>query len=99
MASGYQYAHDHKDAYTVPQSYLPDPLEQKKFYHPTSRGYEQQIRHRMAQWQTNSSGSKKTGVADGMRIGQMGIGLLRHGTCCFFQKAPGGAYIRLIFIQ
>jgi len=46
---GYQYAHDHEDAF-VPQSYLPKNLESSKFYHPTRRGYENMIKDRLEAW-------------------------------------------------
>jgi putative ATPase len=40
---GYQYAHDHEDGW-VDQAYLP---EERRYYEPTDRGYETQIRERM----------------------------------------------------
>jgi len=46
---GYQYAHDHDDAF-VPQSYLPKNLENSSFYHPTKRGYERMIKDRLEAW-------------------------------------------------
>jgi putative ATPase len=51
---GYQYAHDHKDAY-VPQDYLPDALKGKIFYHPTDRGYEKIVKQRLDQWRNLKS--------------------------------------------
>lgn len=39
---GYQYAHDYPLHY-VRQQYLPDGLEDSKFYEPTNNGYEKQI--------------------------------------------------------
>ncbi len=47
--SGYRYAHDFEDAY-VAQEYLPEELRGKRFYRPTERGFEKEIRRRMAQW-------------------------------------------------
>ena len=44
---GYQYAHDHDDA-VVTQHHLPDELAGKNYYRPTERGYEKQIRERLA---------------------------------------------------
>ena len=46
---GYQYDHDHKDAY-APQEHLPDQLQGKLFYHPAPRGYEDVIRKRLERW-------------------------------------------------
>lgn len=55
--SGYQYAHDHRDAY-VPQDYLPDELKNERFYYPTDRGYERTVKQRLEGWLA----LKKTGV-------------------------------------
>lgn len=46
---GYKYAHDYKYAYDM-QSYLPDSLENCRFYSPSQRGYEKTIKERMAAW-------------------------------------------------
>jgi putative ATPase len=46
---GYQYAHDHKDAY-APQDYLPEKLKGTIFYNPTERGYEKTIKQRLEGW-------------------------------------------------
>ncbi len=56
---GYQYAHDYQDAF-VPQSYLPDALKKRRFYHPSDRGYEKTIGQRMAYWKkrTEEGGSR-----------------------------------------
>ena len=40
---GYKYAHDYPNHY-VKQQYLPDGLEDVKFYEPTDNGYEKQIK-------------------------------------------------------
>lgn len=40
---GYKYAHDYPNHY-VKQQYLPDGLENVKFYEPTDNGYEKQIK-------------------------------------------------------
>ena len=44
---GYQYAHDFKDA-VVEQQHLPDKLKNRRYYFPTERGFEKEIRRRMA---------------------------------------------------
>lgn len=46
---GYKYAHDYKDAF-VPQSYLPEDLEDQRFYFPTDRGYEKTVKLRLETW-------------------------------------------------
>ncbi|MDW7773144.1 MAG: replication-associated recombination protein A [Desulfobulbaceae bacterium] len=45
----YQYAHDDRDA-LVDQNHLPDELKGKKYYEPTTRGYEGIIRDRLIKW-------------------------------------------------
>ncbi|MDA8404922.1 MAG: replication-associated recombination protein A [Desulfobacteraceae bacterium] len=45
----YKYAHDYKDAF-VPQNHLPDKLQNRIFYTPTSRGYEKTIKERLDRW-------------------------------------------------
>jgi putative ATPase len=49
--AGYKYAHDYKDAY-VKQEYLPDKVTKRKFYFPSNRGFESEIRRRMKVWET-----------------------------------------------
>jgi putative ATPase len=46
---GYQYAHDAPDAF-VDQEHLPPELKGRTYYEPTDRGYEAEIRRRLAQW-------------------------------------------------
>jgi putative ATPase len=43
---GYRYAHDYPGA-KVDQEHLPEPIRATRFYHPTDRGFEQTIRERM----------------------------------------------------
>ena len=42
---GYKYAHDFPEHY-VEQQYLPDEVAGRRFYHPSSNGYEKTIRER-----------------------------------------------------
>uniref|UniRef100_A0A7C4CBS3 Replication-associated recombination protein A n=1 Tax=candidate division WOR-3 bacterium TaxID=2052148 RepID=A0A7C4CBS3_UNCW3 len=42
---GYKYAHDSPDA-KVDQEHLPQSLKGRKYYHPTSRGFEGELRRR-----------------------------------------------------
>jgi putative ATPase len=46
---GYQYAHDDKDG-LVEQEHLPSELKGKRYYEPTTRGYEGIIRDRLTKW-------------------------------------------------
>ena len=43
---GYKYAHDYPNHY-VKQQYLPDGMENERFYLPTENGYEKKIREHM----------------------------------------------------
>ena len=45
----YRYAHDEADAYAAGENYLPEGLEQRRFYEPTERGLEAKIRARLAE--------------------------------------------------
>ncbi|UCG14852.1 MAG: replication-associated recombination protein A [Deltaproteobacteria bacterium] len=47
--SGYRYPHDYQGAH-VPMSYLPESLENMRFYEPTNRGYEATLGERLKQW-------------------------------------------------
>jgi putative ATPase len=49
-AKGYQYAHNDADAVTD-MSCLPPALEGRTYYRPTDRGFEQEIKRRLARWQ------------------------------------------------
>ncbi len=42
---GYKYAHDYADA-KVEQDHLPESLKGRKYYHPTDRGFEKEIKAR-----------------------------------------------------
>ena len=46
---GYQYAHNFPDAH-VPQEYLPEQLQDRTYYAPTTRGYERVIKDRLEKW-------------------------------------------------
>ena len=43
---GYQYAHNFRDA-IIQQQHLPEELKNKKYYLPTDRGFEKEIRRKM----------------------------------------------------
>ncbi|MEO8347136.1 MAG: replication-associated recombination protein A [Betaproteobacteria bacterium] len=44
---GYRYAHDEEGAYAAGEHYLPDDMAPQKFYTPTDRGLEAQIREKL----------------------------------------------------
>ncbi len=52
---GYQYAHDQPDA-LVDQEHLPPELQGRSYYEPTDRGYEAEIRQRLAAWRRQLKG-------------------------------------------
>jgi putative ATPase len=52
---GYRYPHDFPDAF-VEEEYLPKPLTKRRFYRPTDRGYEKDIRERLKRWWKGKKG-------------------------------------------
>lgn len=46
---GYHYAHDFPDA-VIDQDHLPEQLRSRRYYHPTGRGTEGEIKKRLEQW-------------------------------------------------
>ena len=48
--AGYDYDHDAEDAFSG-QHYFPDGMERTEFYHPTPRGFEQELGDRLARFQ------------------------------------------------
>lgn len=60
---GYRYAHDFQDAF-VDQEYLPDPLQNKRFYLPSGRGYEKTIQQRMEYWRKQKMAGRRHKTAD-----------------------------------
>jgi putative ATPase len=45
--AGYRYAHDEPDGHAAGECYLPDGLEDRRFYHPVARGLEAAIADRL----------------------------------------------------
>jgi len=45
----YKYAHNFKDAF-IQQEYLPEELQNQRYYFPTDRGYEKIIKQRIEKW-------------------------------------------------
>jgi putative ATPase len=46
---GYEYAHDAPDAVTAMTS-LPDSLAGRRYYQPTERGFEKEVKRRLDRW-------------------------------------------------
>ena len=46
---GYRYAHDEPDGYAAGERYLPDALQQRRYYEPTGRGLEGRIAEKLRQ--------------------------------------------------
>jgi len=47
--AGYKYSHDYPGHF-VEQQYLPDPIREKVYYHPSNEGAERSIGERLATW-------------------------------------------------
>ena len=45
----YKYPHDHPDHF-VDETYLPENLKNREYYHPTDFGFEKEIKKRLAWW-------------------------------------------------
>jgi len=54
----YKYAHDYEDVF-ISQTYLPETLEDQRFYFPTERGYEKKIKQRLDKWRNLEYQEKK----------------------------------------
>jgi len=68
--TGYQYAHDYKDHF-VDQAYIPTSAV---YYEPTSQGYEDTLKQRLAQWdqmRRKAEGERQT-TDDGRQTGEEG---------------------------
>jgi putative ATPase len=49
FGAGYQYDHDEPDAFSG-QNYFPAQMKRERYYHPTERGFEREIRKRLDHW-------------------------------------------------
>ena len=54
---GYRYAHNEKDAFAAGERYFPDKMPDTRFYHPTDRGLESNIRKRLDKLRTRNTHS------------------------------------------
>jgi putative ATPase len=58
--AGYRYAHDEADAYAAGETYLPEGLQQQRFYEPVARGLERQITERLAELRALDAAANKS---------------------------------------
>ena len=56
---GYAYDHDSEDGFSG-QNCFPDALERTAFYQPVERGFEREIKKRLAYWDRLRAGRKPT---------------------------------------
>jgi putative ATPase len=56
---GYQYAHDEPDA-IADMTCLPPSLEGRRYYRPTERGFEKEIKRRLDGWAKIKAERKRT---------------------------------------
>lgn len=61
--AGYKYPHDYPGHF-VPQQYLPDNMQDRRFYTPSDQGLEAEVGQRLEQWRSATGADKgpKTGV-------------------------------------
>ena len=62
----YRYAHDEADAYAAGERYFPDGMNERVYYRPTSRGLEERIAERLAEWRRRDEVATK--MADGTSL-------------------------------
>ena len=55
----YRYAHDEPDAYAAGENYFPEGMPEAKWYQPTDRGLEDQIREKMKELRHRDEAVKK----------------------------------------
>ncbi len=56
---GYRYAHDEPDAFAAGQSYLPEEMQGRIYYHPVPRGLEIKIGEKLAQLRAKDKNAKR----------------------------------------
>ena len=57
---GYRYPHDYSEAH-VPMSYLPEDLQNLRFYEPTDRGFEASVGERLNYWRQKIKNAERKG--------------------------------------
>jgi putative ATPase len=62
--AGYQYDHNTADGFSG-QDYFPEGLPRQNFYQPVERGFEREVRKRLAYWEKlRSGGTEKPPTGD-----------------------------------
>ena len=61
---GYEYAHDDADAVTG-MDCLPPAIAGRRYYRPTTRGYEKEVARRLDAWRALKQARRKTATDDG----------------------------------
>ncbi|MFM1891098.1 MAG: hypothetical protein RLZ44_175 [Pseudomonadota bacterium] len=56
----YRYAHDEPDAYAAGESYFPEELGERRYYHPVPRGLEIRIAEKLAELRARDAAARKT---------------------------------------
>lgn len=56
---GYRYAHDEEGAYASGSRYLPDEMEEVRYYHPVPRGLELRIGEKLAELRARDAESRR----------------------------------------
>lgn len=62
--SGYRYAHDEPNAYAAGETYFPEAMGEREYYHPNPRGLEIKIAEKLnllARWDKNASKQDSNG--------------------------------------
>ncbi|MEO7386252.1 MAG: replication-associated recombination protein A [Gammaproteobacteria bacterium] len=57
--SGYRYPHDEPDAFAAGASYFPEQLGQQTYYQPVSRGLEQRIAEKLADFRARNQSARQ----------------------------------------
>ncbi|KAA0875399.1 replication-associated recombination protein A [Nitrincola tapanii] len=57
FGQGYRYAHDEPDAYAAGESYLPEPIAERRYYQPEARGLEIKIQEKLSRLQARDAES------------------------------------------
>ena len=55
---GYRYAHDEDDAVAYGETYFPDDMPERRYYHPVPRGLEEKIRDKLEQIRSRNRQNK-----------------------------------------
>src|SRR4029077_12249598 len=99
---GYAYDHDAEEAFSG-QNYFPDALERQKFYDPPERGFEREIRKRLAYlaklrkergrgWGAEKPGPARPGASGGGAVSKRGRGINRGSRASSRSVSPRGEH-------